>query len=62
MLIKSLEEVYKMIIYDGIIESLQSTGGVSVVFSEIIKRIANERELDFDYLSFDKKSNISPKF
>ena len=30
-----------MILYDGIITSLQGTGGVSVLFNELIKRMSS---------------------
>ncbi|HCB1824074.1 glycosyltransferase [Citrobacter amalonaticus] len=43
-----------MIIYDGIIEKLQSGGGVSVVFREIISRMS-----DYKYICYDEDSNLS---
>ncbi|MGY0156505.1 glycosyltransferase family 4 protein [Edwardsiella tarda] len=43
-----------MIIYDGIIEKLQSGGGVTVVFRELISRMSN-----YKYISYDNKSKIS---
>lgn len=45
-----------MILYDGIIERLQSTGGVSVVFNEIISRMKRE---EFLYISYDYQSKIT---
>lgn len=43
-----------MIIYDGIIENLQQGGGVTVVFNEIIKRLAS-----YCYCSYGASSKIS---
>ena len=42
-----------MIIYDGIIESLQQSGGVTVVFKELIKRLT-----DYSYCSYEVSSRI----
>ncbi|WP_283597199.1 glycosyltransferase family 4 protein [Photobacterium phosphoreum] len=43
-----------MIIYDGIIEKLQSGGGVTVVFNELIARSSN-----YKYISYDEKSKFA---
>ncbi|ENE5933430.1 glycosyltransferase family 1 protein [Escherichia coli] len=43
-----------MIIYDGIIEKLQSGGGVTVVFNEIVSRLT-----EYKYISYDTCSKIS---
>lgn len=43
-----------MIIYDGIIEKLQQSGGVTVVFNELIKRLT-----DYSYCSYEVSSNIA---
>ncbi|HCE2121648.1 TPA: glycosyltransferase family 4 protein [Vibrio parahaemolyticus] len=43
-----------MVIYDGIIESIQRQGGVSVVFKEIISRSSN-----YEYISYVDESTIS---
>ncbi|HHQ4572115.1 TPA: glycosyltransferase family 4 protein [Aeromonas veronii] len=42
-----------MIIYDGIIENLQQSGGVTVVFNELIKRLT-----DYSYCSYEFSSRI----
>ncbi|ELH4832433.1 glycosyltransferase family 4 protein [Vibrio harveyi] len=44
-----------MIVYDGVIEKLQSYGGITVLFEEIIKRATN-----YEYLSYIDSSKISP--
>ena len=43
-----------MIIYDGIIEKLQQGGGVTVLFNELIKRLAG-----YSYCSYDNNSKIA---
>ncbi|MEZ8805117.1 glycosyltransferase family 4 protein [Vibrio atlanticus] len=45
-----------MIIYDGIVESIQRQGGVSVVFKELVSR-----NFDFRYISYVDNSNISAR-
>ncbi len=39
------------ILYDGIVKSLQSYGGITVYFEEIIKRLKND-EYKLQYISF----------
>lgn len=43
-----------MVIYDGIIETLQQGGGVTVVFNELIKRFT-----DYSYYSYEVCSHIA---
>ncbi|MEY0234615.1 glycosyltransferase family 4 protein [Providencia manganoxydans] len=46
-----------MIIFDGIIEKIQSSGGITVLFKEIISRTN-----DYKYLSFQTNSNIAASY
>lgn len=41
------------ILYDGIVKSLQSYGGITVYFEEIIKRLKND---EYKFIQFNDKN------
>jgi mannosyltransferase len=45
------------ILYDNIIFSLQKSGGISVVWSEMIKRFLRQKDINIKFLEADNKEN-----
>ncbi|MEI7501778.1 MAG: glycosyltransferase family 1 protein [Paludibacter sp.] len=45
------------IIFDNIIFSLQNSGGISVVWYELLKRITNNKDFEIEYLEYNKGIN-----